>query len=158
MSESPIRVERGATGFWDRRTGPLPTLDPARVRQACWAAAAPMRATTSDVSPGYPASFTCTELRASDGRLTAVVVAHLHLPLITLACVPPAFGGPPTAIVPQPAWAEVFEAFDFAVLDDAMLRTPLAQVDLSALPAVEREQARQWKPATLGDLLFNWWD
>ncbi|WP_152627904.1 hypothetical protein [Streptacidiphilus neutrinimicus] len=158
-SDQPAgRIKRGATGFQDRRSGSAPRVDPAAVRRACWAVAGPLRATAVEAGPGYPASFTCTELRAFDGRLLAVVVAHLLLPIVTLAAASPVFGDAPKALVPQPAWAEDFVVAGFQVLDDAALRTPLREVDLSALPVIERKPIRRWKPAVLGELLFNWWD
>jgi hypothetical protein len=46
----------------------------------------------------------------------------------------------------------------FGVMTVQELHTPAAVVDLSELSRAERDQINYWKPATLGDLLFNFWD
>lgn len=153
-----FHVGRGATGFRHRRDGALTGVDQRLLRQACWAAATRIRGTADQARWVSPATYSCTALRGRDGRSVAVVVAHLHLPFVLPAEVAPCSAGVPGALSPEPEWAEVFTGFGFTVLDDATLRIPLAEVDLSALARVEREQVRVWRPATLGELLFNSWD
>jgi hypothetical protein len=46
----------------------------------------------------------------------------------------------------------------FQVTSAAELRQPVTASDLSELAAVEHEQIRYWKPATAGEILFNYWD
>ncbi|MET0424364.1 MAG: hypothetical protein ABW046_10830 [Actinoplanes sp.] len=44
------------------------------------------------------------------------------------------------------------------VLSSAELRTPLAQVDLSALDTGEMHEIEFWEAETAGQVLFNFWD
>jgi hypothetical protein len=37
-------------------------------------------------------------------------------------------------------------------------KPPLVQVDLSALDRNEHREIKYWKPETVGELLFNFWD
>jgi hypothetical protein len=48
--------------------------------------------------------------------------------------------------------------FGLVALRAVELRGHLTNTDLDALPEVEREQIRYWKPATRGEAAFNWWD
>ncbi|MDT0346005.1 hypothetical protein [Streptomyces litchfieldiae] len=57
-----------------------------------------------------------------------------------------------------PAWAEVFAWYRLRVLSPRVLTTPLSAVDLQALDAADRAAVVTWRPGTLGELLFNWWD
>ncbi len=47
---------------------------------------------------------------------------------------------------------------DAQVLTVDQLQIPLSQVDLSALDPHEHDQIDYWKPTTVGELLFNFWD
>jgi hypothetical protein len=56
------------------------------------------------------------------------------------------------------ALAQILSAAGYQVLPAAELRQPLTSADLSDLSAHEHEQIRYWKPQTVGELLFNYWD
>ncbi|MFC7710781.1 hypothetical protein [Micromonospora lupini] len=47
---------------------------------------------------------------------------------------------------------------DAQPLTAEQLQTNLSQVDLTALSAHEHDQINYWKPTTVGELLFNFWD
>ncbi len=46
----------------------------------------------------------------------------------------------------------------FRILASDELRKPLELIDTSSLDQAECRQVAYWKPATLGQLLFNYWD
>lgn len=46
----------------------------------------------------------------------------------------------------------------FQVLTSSESSTPIDQVDLSSLGKDEIKQLEYWRPARLGDLIFNFWD
>ncbi len=63
-----------------------------------------------------------------------------------------------TASCPPPSWAGVFEAGGLRVLGPVILDRPIADIDLGGLSSAEMRQVAYWRPRTLGELLFNWWD
>jgi hypothetical protein len=65
---------------------------------------------------------------------------------------------PLTNFACTPAWADAFERGGFRLLDVEELSTPLATADTSELTEAELEQVRYWRPSTVGELMFNWWD
>ncbi|WP_156056393.1 hypothetical protein [Streptosporangium roseum] len=46
----------------------------------------------------------------------------------------------------------------YRVLGMAELALPVARADLSELGEVEMDQIRYWRPETVGELAFNFWD
>lgn len=51
---------------------------------------------------------------------------------------------------------EMFPDVIVARLDE--LARPITKSDLSVLDSAELEQVKYWKPVTIGELAFNWWD
>ena len=51
---------------------------------------------------------------------------------------------------------EMFPNVTVAKLDE--LSRQITDYDLSQLDRAELEQVKYWKPATIGQLVFNWWD
>ena len=51
---------------------------------------------------------------------------------------------------------EIFPNVIVARLDE--LSRTITKSDLSLLDRAEIEQVKYWKPATIGELAFNWWD
>jgi hypothetical protein len=39
-----------------------------------------------------------------------------------------------------------------------VLNRPIADIDLAQLSPTDRKQVHYWKPQTIGQLAFNWWD
>lgn len=54
---------------------------------------------------------------------------------------------------------EILRLFPNVTIASAQdLGRSLMEADLSALYAVERQQIKYWKPKTVGEVVFNWWD
>lgn len=83
---------------------------------------------------------------------------HALLNLVALVQVPGDHVALPLTFIDRPRLAQVLGETGFQVLPAAELRQPTASADLSDLTAHEHEQIRYWKPATAGELLFNYWD
>ncbi|MDO0910981.1 hypothetical protein QQM39_08965 [Streptomyces sp. DT2A-34] len=152
-----IRVARGATGFWWHGDDPLPQVDVGAFRAACHAVARSIRATVGEVTPaGVTPSFHTVLITAPGIRST--VLCHEVLSVVACAASPPQVGAPLTYFTAPPAWADAFELGGFRLLDVGELSTPLAAADTSELAEAELEQVRYWRPSTVGELMFNWWD
>ena len=82
------------------------------------------------------------------------VVCHQLLPLIAFVAVP--LVDYSLTFVSRPDLAPFFPGFE-ALTADA-LATPASRADLSLLALPERRQIRYWRPATVGEILFNYWD
>jgi len=99
------------------------------------------------------------------------VLRHAELPLVALAEPCPAsdsfalqpvhltrsFGA--ARFIDRPLITAVITEFsDLRVMSAEELNAPLSRVDLSELSAGEHSEIAYWKPDTVGDLLFNFWD
>ena len=51
---------------------------------------------------------------------------------------------------------QMFPDVTVATLDE--LSRPIAMTDLNQLDRAEIEQVKYWKPHTIGELAYNWWD
>ncbi|UPZ28471.1 hypothetical protein MUK60_11960 [Streptomyces sp. LRE541] len=152
-----IRVVRGATGFWGQGDDPLPLVDVGAFKTACHAVARSIRATVGEVTPaGVTPSFH-TVLITAPG-IGSTVLCHEVLPVVAFAASRPQAGAPLADFTSPPAWADAFELGGFRLLDVEELSMPLAAADTSELAEAELEQVRYWRPSTVGELMFNWWD
>lgn len=52
----------------------------------------------------------------------------------------------------------ISELSDLHIATAAELSAPLSEVDLTDLSDAEHRQIAYWNPATVGELLFNFWD
>ncbi|WP_326598158.1 hypothetical protein [Streptomyces sp. NBC_01803] len=85
------------------------------------------------------------------------VLCHRHVPWVAFAVPTEAAASRPRYLSP-PTWADHFSWAGFTVLAPEFLDAPASEADLSALRPVEHEQVSCWKPATIGDIVFNDWD
>ncbi|MFI6009132.1 hypothetical protein ACIBAG_09905 [Streptomyces sp. NPDC051243] len=152
-----IRVARGATGFRGPGDDPLPHVDVVLFKTACHAAARSIRATVGEVTPAGVTPNFHTALITGPGVRSAVL-CHAVLPVVAFAASPPPAGAPVADFTSPPAWAAAFEPSGLRLLDVAELSMPLARADTSELAEAELEQALYWRPDTVGELMFNWWD
>ncbi|MFC9432471.1 hypothetical protein [Nocardia sp. NPDC057030] len=152
-----MRLPYGVTGFWMAGQAVLPEIDQREFRSVCHTAA---RLTsgwvTCTVPAGWTRSFVAVSIAYRDhGR---AVLCNLSLPLVAVA---EPIG--PDEVVPvfvcDPQLTEVISCISqFRVLTPTELATPLAECDLSELGEAELAQIRYWKPETVGETVFNWWD
>ncbi len=47
---------------------------------------------------------------------------------------------------------------DVTIADANELNQELTESGMSVLDLMEREQIEYWKPKTIGEVAFNWWD
>jgi hypothetical protein len=151
-------VPRGATGFKDSETEPLPVTDSRLFVSACHEAARRAGYRVVEITRSSATrSFHSAVLTSQDRKVA--VLGHGHLPLMAIAQVPAAGS---TSVVFADGSHELELALEasetFRLLRAEELRLPLEQVDLSRLDPAERRQIAYWSPETLGELLFNYWD
>ncbi|GGR51201.1 hypothetical protein GCM10010168_82470 [Actinoplanes ianthinogenes] len=143
-----MRLERGATGFWQQGDPELPVVDVRRFRGACHEAAR--------VADG--AVERVTERRHPRSFHEAVLVAGAQRYVVRCHGVHPLIAFDPDQAIDPPGWGEVFIGFGFEVLGREVLGLPLDRVDTSRLGPAEWEQIRYWQAQTVGETLFHTWD
>ena len=148
-----MRLPPGATGFH----APGERADVRAFTAVCHHAARAIGATVTGVAPARVApSFHAVDI-AEAGHAVAVL-RHVTVPFIAFAR-PRAGGDATLTFVNHPGLAAVLaDLTDARALTVDQLGTPLSQADLSALDRVEHDQIGYWKPATVGELLFHFWD
>jgi hypothetical protein len=150
-----MKLPPGATGFNPR---PGDQADLRAFSAVCHDAARAVDATViASVTPaGVTPSFHTLDIAHARPHIT--VLRHIALPFIAFA-LPGASGDATVAFVDRPDLAAaITNLTDAEVLPVDQLRTPLSKVDLSALDSHEHDQINYWKPTTVGELLFNFWD
>ena len=101
---------------------------------------------------GCQASFHAVDLAGT------AVLAHHHLPVLAFSRAVLEPGSPVREFTSPPHWATPFADAGFRLLEPAEPQTPIERVELGALAEAELTAVRYWRPRTLGELMFNWWD
>ncbi|WP_153537909.1 hypothetical protein [Streptomyces sp. RB17] len=132
-------------------------MDALVFKSVCHAVARSIRGTVDEVAlAGVTPNFHTALIAIPDSKTT--VLSHEVLPVVAFAASPPQPGGPLTNFISPPAWADAFELGGFRLLDVEELSMPLAAADTSELAEAELGQVRYWRPSTVGELMFNWWE
>ena len=153
-----LPLPRGVTGFRDRRSEPLPETDPRAFATICHEVARAAGGTARAIKrPGLTPNFHSAVIVR--GGEQVMLLGHQHVPFLATAA--PASGTGPVTFIDDPGIHAVLNMNPppaFRLLTLAELQTPLNLVDCSALDRAELEQITYWKPATAGELIFNYWD
>ena len=149
-----MKLPPGATGF-----GPPPG-DPVDLKAftgICHYAARTLGATVTGVTPaGVTPDFHTVAVIADRRELE--VLRHTVVPFVAFAR-PRPDGDLAIPFIDHPALAAAITGLtDVHVCTAAELDISLSRADLSALRPVEHDQIRYWQPATVGEVLFNFWD
>jgi hypothetical protein len=152
-----MKLQPGATGFGC----PKGQVSPDDIRSfvtACYDAA---RRTGGSVTaarePGVTPTFHTVVISYEDVHIA--VLRHDRLDVIALAQEPAHVSTLITAFIDRPAPAEILcQTTDCRILSAADLNSSLSGADLADLSADEHREVSYWQPATIGELLFNYWD
>ncbi|MEU2661038.1 hypothetical protein ACLQ20_17995 [Micromonospora sp. DT46] len=149
-----MKLPPGATGF---NPPPGAQADLRAFTAVCHHAARAIDATVTDVTPaGVTPNFHTVDI--ADAHDHIAVLRHTTLPFIAFAR-PHVNGDVMVTFVDHPDLAAALTTLtDAQALTAEQLQTALSQVDLNALSRHEHDQINYWKPTTVGELLFNFWD
>jgi hypothetical protein len=144
------------TGFRSGKEPELPEVPVRTFRGGCYEAARVAGGVVEQVlESAYPRTFHSAIIVASDDR--HAILCNATYPWIAFAGVgtgelePKAFVDPPT-------WAGPFAEMGFLVMSRQVLDSPLGAVDTAALGKAEWMQIHSWRPASVGETVFNSWD
>jgi hypothetical protein len=154
-----LALPRGVTGFRDRHSESLPETDPRAFATICYEAARMTGGRAGAITrPGVTPNFHSAVIIL--GREQVMLLGHRHAPLLATAAAPRSEGAP-IVFVDHPhihaALSQVPTAL-FRMLTLRELQAPLNLIDCIALDHAELEQISHWKPGTVGELVFNYWD
>lgn len=149
-----MKLPPGATGF---DAAPDTAVDLSTFTAVCHYAARAIRGTVSQVIPaGVTPNFHTAEIAQRDLRTS--VLGHTTIAAVAFAeLLPPDDHALRFTDRPELA-AAIQTVSDLQILTTEQLNAPLSTADLSALGAGEHEQITYWRPHTVGELLFNYWD
>lgn len=151
-----FRLERGVTGFRHGREPALPDVTVRMFRGGCHEAArAAGGAVEQVVERIYPRSFHSAVIVTSADRF--MILGNAAYPWIAFTA-ENAGHLEPKVFVDPPVWAGSFATAGFVVMGRQLLDAPLDAVDTTALGKAEWLQINSWRPATVGDTVFNSWD
>lgn len=107
----------------------------------------------------YPMTFHWAEVMQDERKF--VLLIHQSSPFVALSSAVPDYFN--LVFFDEPAFAEAAQrlAAPFKVLPASELTRPLSDVDrafLMQLSAQHERDLNYWKPDTVGDVIFNWWD
>ncbi len=149
-----MKLPAGATGF-DPPSDAHTNLG--HFTAVCRQAARDIAATVTDVTPaGVTPNFHTIDIRHAEQHVS--VLGHCVLPFIAFARPRADDDIRITFVDHHDLAAAIVNLTEAQVLTAEQLRTPLAHIDLTSLGRHEHDQIGYWKPSTLGDLLFNFWD
>ncbi|MEQ4300807.1 hypothetical protein ABNF97_05330 [Plantactinospora sp. B6F1] len=149
-----MKLPPGATCF---NPPPGTQADLRTFTAVCHHAARAIDAAVTGVTPaGVTPNFHTVDI--ADAQHHIAVLRHTTLPFIAFAR-PRVGGDVMVTFVDHPDLAVALTNLtDAQALTIDQLQTPLTQIDLSALDSAEHDQIGYWKPTTVGELLFNFWD
>lgn len=154
-----MELPRGITGFRHSDDEPLPATDLKAFREHCFSAARSLSGRVKLVEMPYSrgtTNFATAVLELPEGAV--VVLLNAHFPIIGFAR-PPREGQVLFHFMDMPGLADLFRSLGvYEVVTAPDLERPIVEEDLSRLGPAEMEQVRYWRPARVGDLLFNDWD
>ena len=151
-------LQRGTTGFQHYKDPQLPVVDLRAFRTVYHDVA---RTVSADVihnprrNPDTECNFADALLQIRDDRI--VVLLNYFHPLLAFASESAA--GAAREFRDHADLAHAFSAYpDFTVVSVATLTQSPHPDMLSNLAPAEMEQFNYWKPARIGDVIFNYWD
>jgi hypothetical protein len=154
-SEGFVELSRGITGFRDIDDSPLPLCDLREFRGHCFAVARDLGGRVcSFETPLHRSNFASAVLEFPSGRIA--VLLNAHFPVIAFA---EPLNEDKLRFLDSPELGAQFRGFNiYTVSTVADLTRPLSKEMCQHLAPAERKQVDYWRPACVGELMFNFWD
>ncbi|HMP71514.1 MAG TPA: hypothetical protein PKA76_19365 [Pirellulaceae bacterium] len=149
----------GITSFFESRTrGSLPEYLIGDFRRLVHAVAASQDWTVASIAnSGVTPNFHVAELESPNRSI--FILGHSNYPIVAFA-EEVSDTDQRLQFVDDPEIAsDISRLFpDVAIADAADLNRSITEDDLAQLAPTDRKQVEYWKPRTVGQLAFNWWD
>jgi len=154
-----MKLRPGITSFFEsRECDSLPQYPMAEFKQLVHAVAISQDWNVASIAEAeIPPNFHVAELQSSNARL--FVLGHSNFPIVVFA---ERFDDADQCLqfVDNPNIAgEISQMYpDVEIASATELNRPITDDDLAQLAQADRQQVNYWKPRTIGQLAFNWWD
>ncbi|MGG3792183.1 hypothetical protein ABEV41_13520 [Geobacillus thermodenitrificans] len=149
-----MKLPNGITGFYHANVDPPPPqVDGKPFKQLCFDVAIRSGGKIIDFKrPQYPANFYYAQVQMVDDPL--YILLNAHYPYLAVASTVECGN---IQFIDHPVIDEQFSPF-YQVLQSAELNAPIHPNLISGLNSAELEQISYWKPKTIGEIIFNYWD
>jgi len=150
-----MKLPNGVTGFYDSKLNKPPQVDGEQFKQLCFDFASRNRGKVMDfVTPQYPTNFYYAQVEML-GNLFFILLNE-HYPYLAFASVVEFEN---IHFIDRPVLNEPFSSF-YQVIGTGELHVPLNQglIKKTELNRAELEQIAHWKPETVGQIIYNYWD
>lgn len=150
-----MKLPNGVTGFYNSETNDPPQVDGKQFKQLCFDFAIRKGGKVIDFNtPQYPANFYLAQVEVLYNQF--YLLLNEHYPYLAFASAVE-FGN--IKFVDEPILFEYFYSF-YKVIGTVELNTPFNQIpgEKNELNSAELRELTYWKPETIGEILFNYWD
>ncbi|MCM3654797.1 hypothetical protein [Metabacillus litoralis] len=148
-------LPNGVTGFYNSEAIKPPKVEGKQFKQLCFDIVSRNGGKVIDFNtPQYPANFYYAQVEILGNRF--YILLNEHYPYLAFASAVE-FGN--IKFIDNPVLYEQFSPF-FRVIGTVELNVPFNQnlVKKTELNSAELEQLAYWKPETVGQIIFNYWD
>lgn len=155
--ELRMRLPNGITGFYSSKANNPPQVDGKQFKQLCFHFVSHKGGKVIDFNvPQYPMNF--YNVRVEIFNMQFYILLNEHYPYLAFATAVE-FGN--MKFVDIPVLFERFSPF-YQVMDTASLNVPIGRIleekNKHELNSAEWEEIAYWKPNTIGEIIFNYWD
>ncbi len=150
-----MKLPNGITGFYDLKVNPPPQVDGKQFKQLCFDIASRNNGKVIDfITPQYPSNFYYAHVEIVGNQF--YILLNEHYPYLAFASVVE-FGN--VKFINRPVLCEELSFF-YRVIGKDELNVHFNQnlLKQTELNSVELEQISYWKPETVGQIIFNYWD
>ena len=153
-----MELQSGISGFRDANDPPLPERDLSVFLSHCHSVARMAGGRFVEIIKGDASSFAMAVLEISDSPVA--ILLHRHFSVIGLAVPPEKGDTSPLKFIDCDRIADSLKLIgsDYELLSRAELERAIHEDDLRHLSPAEMKELRYWRPARVGDIVFNFWD
>jgi len=153
-----VELRPGITGFRHVNDAAIPKSDLKEFSEHCHTAARMIGATVRAVQPSFAVSTNFARALFQTKHELATILLNCHFPIIAFAS-PIEIGDMKVNFHDVPQLTEAFDNFNvYELLSVTEANRRLTADDLSHLSPAEQRQVRNWRPKTIGEVIFNFWD
>jgi len=152
-----MKLPNGVTGFYHSKANKPPQVDGKQFKQVCFDIASRNGGKVIDFNPSqYPMNFYKARVEIFNNRF--YILLNGHYPYLAFAS---AVELGNINFIDIPVLFEQFSPF-YQVIGAVELNIPVSEIlgkeNENALNSAELEQLAYWKPKTIGNIIFNYWD
>lgn len=150
-----MKLPNGITGFYELNSDAPPRVDWKPFKQLCFDVALRNGGKVKEFYMAqYPTTFHYAKVEISEDEF--FILLNKHYPYLAFASL---VGFEGITFMDRQDLIEQLH-FSYFILEERELNEPFNQdvINHSKLNAAELEQITYWKPETIGEVIFNYWD